>query len=309
MKATRRFFIIGSLLLFFHFSWGNTSSDTLINHDLLLTLDKTQIKRLEKATELLQKNEQALYNYMGHVTLTEDQLKELDKVIEEYQEGIGIAKEVYAEMIKKFYSEIGKNYIEELGRPDHLMNRARKYFRAADRKAELAGDSIADDNYLKATKLYRTSFTYKYNGIVNLARTVRVFQDWPAEYPYEWDDYEKPKGPDGVRVYFADRDSIEDLPPADTITNKDVPPVNYKVQIAAHTVPMDEAYLKTIYAGNMNIDLIMEDNWYKYSIGNFSTFEEAVTLLNNIKVEKAFIVAYQSGKKINLKKALEITKR
>jgi hypothetical protein len=85
--------------------------------------------------------------------------------------------------------------------------------------------------------------------------------------------------------------------------------VNYKVQIAAHTVPMDDAYLKTIYAGNMEIDLIMEDNWYKYSIGNFKTFEEAVKLLNNINVEKAFIVAYQSGKKINLKKALEITKR
>lgn len=309
MKVIRIFPFISSLLLIFQFSYGNTSNDTLINHDLLLTLDKSQVKKLEKATELLAKNEQSLYNYMGHVSLTEDQLKELEDIIEEYQEGVSIAKEVYAEMIKKFYDDIGKNYIEELGRPDHLMTRARKYFRAADRKAQLAGDSIADENYLKATKLYRTSFTYKYNGIVNLARTVRVFQDWPAEYPYEWDDYEKPKGPYGVRVYFAERDSIEDLPPADTIPNTEVPPVNYKVQIAAHTVPMDDAYLKTIYAGNMEIDLIMEDNWYKYSIGNFKTFEEAVKLLNNINVEKAFIVAYQSGKKINLKKALEITKR
>ena len=79
----------------------------------------------------------------------------------------------------------------------------------------------------------------------------------------------------------------------------------FKVQIAAHTVPLTEEYLRTIYKGGMKIDLIFEEDWYKYSVGRYKTLEEATATLENCNVKKAFIVAYQSGIKLTIEEALK----
>ena len=79
----------------------------------------------------------------------------------------------------------------------------------------------------------------------------------------------------------------------------------FKVQIAAHTVPLTEEYLRTIYLGGMQIDMIYEEEWYKYSIGRYKTLEEATETLEICNVKKAFIIAYQEGKKLTIQEALE----
>lgn len=283
--------------------------DTLLCPDLSITYSSGDLKKIEKATEKIVQGREILYSFAGLFSLTDEQLKKVYGALSLFREGIQIGKDVYGGQIRYYRSKIQSNYIEELGRPDHLLYKSERYFNKAAYRENLAKDSIAKKNYAKGINFYLDVMHYEYLGLVCLARTVRVFQDWPAEYPYVWDDYERPTGPDGMRFYFSERDSIMNEQMAiEEKPDPNVPPVNYKVQIAAHTAPMGEEFLRSLYKGNERIDLIKEDGWYKYSVGNLKTFEEAVNLLKKVNLERAFVVAYQEGKKIGLKNALTISK-
>jgi hypothetical protein len=78
------------------------------------------------------------------------------------------------------------------------------------------------------------------------------------------------------------------------------------VQIAAHTKPLTNEYLNLIYKGSLPVDMIFEDEWYKYSIGRYNNFEEAESTRVGCDIKKAFVVAYREGKKIPAQEALRI---
>ena len=79
----------------------------------------------------------------------------------------------------------------------------------------------------------------------------------------------------------------------------------FKVQIAADRIGLSEKMLNNIYKGNEVIDMIEEDDWYKYSIGKSGTYEQAVNLKELTKVDGAFIVAYKDGIKVPLYLAIK----
>lgn len=101
-------------------------------------------------------------------------------------------------------------------------------------------------------------------------------------------------------------DQKEDEPePAPAVVQTPVvqKPVNndkiiYKVQIAASNTPLSLEKLNRIYKTDEIINNDLEDNIYKYSIGYYSTYEEADALRNKIGVKGAFIVAYRNGKRV-----------
>lgn len=72
----------------------------------------------------------------------------------------------------------------------------------------------------------------------------------------------------------------------------------YKVQIAASETPLSMSALNEIYKTNDIINNDLEENLYRYSIGYFSTYEEAAALRDKIGVRGAFIVAYKNGKRV-----------
>ena len=82
-----------------------------------------------------------------------------------------------------------------------------------------------------------------------------------------------------------------------SISTKDV---IFKVQISAARKKLSNETLADIYNGNEKVDLIEEDNWYKYSIGQYSNYKQAVDLKNSVNVEGAFVVAYKDGKKVSI---------
>ena len=84
------------------------------------------------------------------------------------------------------------------------------------------------------------------------------------------------------------------------ITTSVIKGLIFKVQIAASRNKLSDAYLKEIYNGNETIDVLTEDNWYKYSLGGFNKYDQALGLKNQINVDGAFIVAYQNGVKVPL---------
>lgn len=74
----------------------------------------------------------------------------------------------------------------------------------------------------------------------------------------------------------------------------------YKVQIAACRQALDAATLSGIYNGKERITETIEDNWHKYTIGNFTAHNQARQLRDAVSVPGAFIAAYLNGKRIKL---------
>ncbi len=84
--------------------------------------------------------------------------------------------------------------------------------------------------------------------------------------------------------------------------------VIYKVQILASRVPASSGELKRKYKGDLGIKNFYEDRWYKYSIGEFTTYKEAKQCVLNCNVYDAFIIAYVDQKKVHITIAKAATK-
>lgn len=72
----------------------------------------------------------------------------------------------------------------------------------------------------------------------------------------------------------------------------------YRVQIAASRKEFTNVQVKNIYCRELKVYLIKEDNWFKYSIGNFTNYKEAAKLKNKCGVNGAFVVIYKNGIKV-----------
>jgi len=193
------------------------------------------------------------------------------------------------------------------------VEKGRYYERQAMKKNQMAEQRRSavqfSDRFDYALRKYNEAEELERLAIRDQGRAMQVYTDYPVEYNYGWEDdvtteqlkelYKNPAVIEPPEDIFATVDTIGKQKPqkkGDLI---------FKVQIAAHTVPLTEEYLRIIYKGGMKIDMIYEEGWYKYSIGRFKTYEEATKALHECKVKKAFIVPYLDGKKITIKEALE----
>lgn len=71
----------------------------------------------------------------------------------------------------------------------------------------------------------------------------------------------------------------------------------YRVQIAAAKSPIPEAVLYNVYNGSNPINMFFEDGWYRYSIGDYLLYDEAVAVKDSCGVNGAFIMPYVKGKR------------
>ena len=71
--------------------------------------------------------------------------------------------------------------------------------------------------------------------------------------------------------------------------------VIYRVQLAANKSELTQRALQRIYAGNKQVEMLLENGWFKYSIGDFDDFKSADKFRKQCGVRNAFIVAYRKG--------------
>jgi hypothetical protein len=71
--------------------------------------------------------------------------------------------------------------------------------------------------------------------------------------------------------------------------------VIYRVQVAANRSALSQRALSRMYYGNKNVEMINENGWYKYSVGDFTTYEEASQFRKSSSISNAFVVAYRKG--------------
>ncbi|MFN8207345.1 MAG: SPOR domain-containing protein [Bacteroidales bacterium] len=100
----------------------------------------------------------------------------------------------------------------------------------------------------------------------------------------------------GVRVITEPvySNNSKTLPESKNVSSspvKKIPEANvYRVQIAAGKNPLSQNLLRKVYSGNKEFNVVNEDGWNKYSIGDFSTWEEANKFRMECGVPGAFIV-------------------
>jgi len=118
---------------------------------------------------------------------------------------------------------------------------------------------------------------------------------------------------DGVNHSITDEgNSVEINTPEDP--EKEVIPtrknqVIFKVQISASSVSINTSAVN--FKGLSDVEQHELNGIYKYTVGNFFTFEEARSRQNDVRkigFDSAFIVAYYNGEKITVQEGVNLTK-
>jgi len=76
--------------------------------------------------------------------------------------------------------------------------------------------------------------------------------------------------------------------------------VIFRVQIAANRVPLTKEQLSRIYKDDYPAEMIEEEGWFKYQILGVRLFSDALKILRNSQVKKAYIIAFDEGISENL---------
>lgn len=101
---------------------------------------------------------------------------------------------------------------------------------------------------------------------------------------------EKPSQPDlaGAEIGVVTDENRGQIIPADE-------EVIYRVQLSANRSELSQRALSKMYYGNKSVEMINENGWYKYSVGDFATYEEASKFRKASGISNAFVVAYRKG--------------
>jgi len=155
----------------------------------------------------------------------------------------------------------------------------------------MAGDLILEKKYSEGTPILTDDYDAYGKGTVYSHVT----------YPYvkaNWPDNVKTipvaSAPSGKTTYKS-RTTTTSTPsyPAEAAN------VIYKVQIGASQKPLDDNFFKDKFGVQDAVNVEQSEGWYRYTVGNFTSYRAAKNHADaQSKIEGAFVVKYESGKRI-----------
>jgi len=236
-------------------------------------------------------------------------LKKLNEASTLYKEAHTMIYEVYNLKTDEFWKKMAKDSHRASG-----MDKARYYegkaLKSYNRGRIRREQVMEGDRFEYARIIMDDAMKLEKLAIRDEGRALQICLDYPVEYNYGWDDDKTLE-----EIVALMRDPALNEPPEDIFATIDkearvdsmlLKEIIFKVQIAAHTMPLSNEYLKSLYDGDLRIDMIFEDEWYKYSIGRYLSFDEADATCRECNIKKAFVVAYEAGKHISIQDALRI---
>ncbi len=316
-------FYFSSIFLLFVFSgvFAQVFDISQYRGELNIQLEVIDEKRLEKGIETL-----------NEAFLVENEALGILKSMPD-TELIEASSPTYRKMIRKFldasnsyhyghlyiynvFNESCENFQEKMRKMNHYasgMNKAKYYEYKGEstlQRASLYREALleADKPEWMQYKMHE-SLELEKLAIRDKGRALQIYQDFPVEYYYGWDN---DVSDEELEKFY--KDPIINLPPEEVFKKakdeKQEEPeggkVEFRVQIAAHTVILEEDYIKSFYTGTDSVMQTHEGKWYKYQIGSFNNFKDADDLRINCRVPRAFVVAYQGEKKLTIKEALAL---
>lgn len=292
---------------------------------LNIKFDLLETKKLDRAVSLLDQADASLETarqLYDQLTILEKKeritneyqkaLKALFKASEEYKEAHTAIYSVYKEKAEVFWKKMSKvsHYAAGMDKARYYESKALGvYNRSLIRREQV----LETDRFEYGLTIMNDALKLEKLSIRDVGRAVQICLDYPVEYNYGWDDDKTLE-----EIVAVMRDPALNEPPEDIFATVDkdakvdsilLKEIIFKVQIAAHTMPLSNEYLETLYKGDLKIDMIFEDDWYKYSIGRYLSFDEAEATRRECNIKKAFVVSYEGGKHISTQDALKILDR
>ncbi len=209
--------------------------------------------------------------------------------------------EIYDSVSKNTLSELPETMPAEFGRPFEFERRAGSNMKKA---GIIRNEAQKAEGFEESFRLYEMAFDMEMIALLNKGRALRIYQDYPIIYEYPWDeDFTVMDGSPvrALRVIEIDHNHLEKGIETADLTEKEG--ISFIIQIAAHSEKLSEAEIKSIYSGDMDVNMIYEDNWYKYYLGPYEGYEEAEKVNKNLNIRNTFIAAYMDGKRLSVSEA------
>ncbi len=298
------------------------STSRMFTAELNVKFDGMEIKKLERAAKMLSDAEAMLQSATSQYdALTILQKKE--RISSEYNAAMKLllessktTKEANSIVFYVFKLK-NESFWSKMNRTNHRaagMEKARYYQGTALKsynRSLIRRQQVEDaDRFDYALAIMKDAIGYEKLAVRDQGRSLQICTDYPVEYNYGWEDdlslEEVVKILKDPNVHEPPKDIFATVDKEAVVDSSLLKEVIFKVQIAAHTMPLSEEYLNLIYKDKIPIDMIYEENWYKYSIGRYKTFEEAEATLIETNIKKAFVVAYSEGKKMSTQDAIKL---
>jgi hypothetical protein len=291
-----------------------------------LDFDKLEIKKLEKANQLIKSgietwnqlireyNPKNITNYKIDSLYHARAYPLMVNAVNNIQDGNMMKFEVYRKNCTSFWNKHKYDSPSGLENAKAYQKEATDYFAKAQMNMQAAENY--KNEYGKAFNSFHEAISLEIIAVKKEGRALQLYRDWPVHYSYVYDDdivknlFPKDKKPTEavVAVVEEKKDTVKKqviaVVPEPEPEPYDSTVIYYQVQIGAHTAPLNSSYIKmNIYDGDMPIETLREEGWYKYVIGRYRTFDEANKLLKKVNVPKAFVVAYKNHKRVPIKEA------
>jgi len=319
--------IIALLILYIISNNCLFAKDLPKTYDAPVQLSKTDKKRVERANELIKAgqdiwnelnrnyNPDNITNYKIDSAYNKDAYPILIQAAQKFLEGNSLKYEVYHSNCLDFFKKHRYDSPTGLENAKRYQKEAENYIEKSQMNRRSADNYKSE--YAKAYSRFFEAISLEIIAVKKEGRALQIYQDWPVHYAYEFDDdievdLFNPKTTVAVVKKETPKPPVE-TPKVTEVKKEESEPydstvIYYQVQIAAHTQPMTMKYIKeNIYIGDIKVNEIHEEGWYKYTLGRYKTFEEAAKLQRSINVPKAFVVAYKNGKRVPLKEVSETT--
>lgn len=99
---------------------------------------------------------------------------------------------------------------------------------------------------------------------------------------------------------------VDTLPMINEINNNIISNVVFKVQVGACHRQIPDAELHKRYPGNKKVSIEMHEGWYKYLIGNFSTYSEAKQEKISSGTADAWVVVYKDNERVSITEVVHL---
>ena len=217
--------------------------------------------------------------------------------------------QLFHEDIQKFYKQSSSAKIDSSKSLEKLAHDA---FADAEVKVQIVYHTV---NQGEQFDIYTRAYVLEQIGLLYQHKIYAMFLNWNTVVLNQIDkEIESLLKNEPLNNYSEDKDKqmikdsivYKEVLIHDTIiVKKEYPEIIYRVQIAASKVPVSIPELQKIYPSNGTIHTRIENGWYKYSVGMFSSYREAQKYKINIGVKDAFVIAYINNKRVDISKALK----
>ena len=266
-------------------------------------LQLDDIKDRKKSRKILKKS----------IKVENKALKSRIESLDNYHEVAVQKYQVYKNDLQKFLKTAKEPKIDSAKLWEKL---AYNYFERAEVKVQIAYHTV---NHGDLFDIYTEAYKMEQIGILYQEQMYGFFLAWSQADLKRINDEiialqkNEPLNSEPGETFVSDDikhslDSIvyEKVVVYDTVTVKEkVPGLIFKIQIAASKTPLSISALRKIYHADEIVNTVVEDGWYKYSVGMFDTYREARKFKINIGVSDSFVVVYERGKKIEVSGILE----